>query len=123
MSNEQRKALRHRWMIVTRSSAFVHHSPFVIRASSFLRASSFGFRHSGLRHSFVLRHWDFAILGGLAKMSNEQRKALRRRPVFVTRSSSFVRHSPFVIRASSFFRASSFELRHFLGFVIRISSF
>ena len=56
-------------------------------------------------------------------MSNEQRKALRRRPVFVTRSSSFVRHSPFVIRASSFFRASSFELRHFLGFVIRISSF
>src|ERR1051325_7893608 len=105
MSNEQRKALRHRWMIVTRSSAFV-------RPSSFLRASSFGFRHSGLRHSFVLHHSDFAILGGLAKMSNEQRKKLRRRPVFVTRSSSFVRHSPFVIRASSFFRASSFGFRY-----------
>ena len=44
MSNEQRKALRHRWMIVTRSSAFV-------------RPSSFD-----LRHSFVLRHSDFVIL-------------------------------------------------------------
>jgi hypothetical protein len=93
-----------------------------------IRPSSFELRHSdfvilAFRHSFVVRHWDFAILGGLAKMSNEQRKTLRRRPVFVTRSSSFVRHSPFVIRASSFLRASSFVIRHFLGFVIRISSF